>query len=108
MKTGVVIVNTARGAAMDEDALVRALDDGKVFSCGLDVYEHEPTVHPGLIAHPNVMLIPHMGTWTYEVCVCVCVCVCVYPASSSPASPFLLPFTRFIVSYRSRPFRVGH
>ena len=68
MKTGVVIVNTARGAVMDEDALVQALNDGKVFSCGLDVYENEPSVHPGLIAHPNVMLIPHMGTWTYEVC----------------------------------------
>jgi len=66
MKTGVVIVNTARGAVMDEDALVKALDSGHVFSCGLDVYEDEPAVHPGLAAHPNVMLVPHMGTWTVE------------------------------------------
>jgi phosphoglycerate dehydrogenase-like enzyme len=67
MKKGVVIVNTARGAVMDEDALVKALDSGHVFSCGLDVYEDEPAVHPGLVAHPNVMLVPHMGTWTVEV-----------------------------------------
>jgi glyoxylate reductase len=67
MKKGVVIVNTARGAVMDEDALVKALDSGQVQSCGLDVYEEEPKVHPGLIANPRVMLLPHMGTWTVEV-----------------------------------------
>ena len=51
MKDGVVIINTARGAVIDEAALVKALEDGKVFSAGLDVYE-------------DVMLLPHMGTWT--------------------------------------------
>lgn len=66
MKDGVVIVNTARGAVMDEDALVKALDSGKVASCGLDVYEDEPNVHPGLVANANVMLVPHMGTFTHE------------------------------------------
>ncbi|KAF2452385.1 glyoxylate reductase [Lineolata rhizophorae] len=66
MKKGVVIVNTARGAIIDEDALVRALDSGHVLSCGLDVYEEEPKIHPGLIANPHVMLVPHMGTWTVE------------------------------------------
>jgi len=66
MKKGVVIVNTARGAVMDEDALVKALDSGHVLSCGLDVFEEEPKVHPGLIANPHVMLVPHMGTWTVE------------------------------------------
>ncbi|OWP06264.1 hypothetical protein B2J93_2502 [Marssonina coronariae] len=66
MKPGVVIVNTARGAVMDEEALVKALQDGQVWSCGLDVYEEEPKVHPGLIANPHVMLVPHMGTWTVE------------------------------------------
>jgi len=66
MKKGVVIVNTARGAIMDEDALVKALDAGTVWSCGLDVYEEEPKVHPGLVANPHVMLVPHMGTWTFE------------------------------------------
>ena len=67
MKKGVVIVNTARGAIMDEKALVQALEDGQVWSCGLDVYEDEPQIHPGLINNSNVMLIPHMGTWTVEV-----------------------------------------
>jgi len=66
MKNGVVIVNTARGAVMDEAALVDALDSGHVWSCGLDVFEEEPKVHPGLVRNPNVMLVPHMGTWTVE------------------------------------------
>ncbi|KAL1860311.1 hypothetical protein VTK73DRAFT_7417 [Phialemonium thermophilum] len=66
MKQGVVIVNTARGAVMDEAALVAALDSGKVASAGLDVYENEPEVHPGLLANPNVLLVPHLGTWTIE------------------------------------------
>ena len=66
MKPGVVIVNTARGPVMDEAALVEALKSGKVFSVGLDVYEEEPKVHPGLMENENVMLLPHMGTATYE------------------------------------------
>ncbi|TAQ88498.1 hypothetical protein B7494_g3190 [Chlorociboria aeruginascens] len=66
MKKGVVIVNTARGAVMDEEALVQALDNGTVWSCGLDVFEEEPKVPAGLIANPHVMLLPHMGTWTVE------------------------------------------
>ena len=67
MKDGVVLVNTARGAVIDEGALVKALDSGKVFSVGLDVYEEEPSIHPGLKANPNLMLLPHMGTWSVEV-----------------------------------------
>lgn len=67
MKDGVVIVNTARGPIIDEDALVKALDSGKVRSVGLDVFENEPKVHPGLVANESVMLIPHMGTHTFEV-----------------------------------------
>ena len=66
MKESVVIVNTARGAVIDEAALVKALDTGKVYSCGLDVYEEEPKVHPGLVDNPHVTLLPHMGTWTVE------------------------------------------
>lgn len=66
MKPGVVLVNTARGAVIDEAALVDALDSGKVASCGLDVYENEPHVHPGLVANQRVLLVPHMGTWTTE------------------------------------------
>lgn len=70
MKDGVVIVNTARGKLMDEDALVQALESGKVFSAGLDVYEEEPKVHQGLLDNPNVVLLPHIGTATKETQVC--------------------------------------
>ena len=66
MKKGIIIVNTARGAVMDEEALVTALNSGQVLSCGLDVFEEEPKVHPGLTANPHVMLLPHMGTWSVE------------------------------------------
>ncbi|KAK4121624.1 hypothetical protein N657DRAFT_692143 [Parathielavia appendiculata] len=66
MKKGIVIVNTARGAIMDEAALVEALDSGQVSSAGLDVYEQEPHIHPGLISNPRTLLVPHMGTWTVE------------------------------------------
>lgn len=67
MKDGVVIVNTARGAIVDENALVNALHNGKVASAGLDVYENEPHIHSGLSSNPHVLLLPHMGTWTVEV-----------------------------------------
>lgn len=66
MKDGVVLVNTARGALIDEKALVAALDAGKVGSAGLDVYENEPVVEQGLVDNPRVMLLPHIGTMTYE------------------------------------------
>lgn len=66
MKPGIVIVNTARGAVMDEAALVDALAAGQVASVGLDVYENEPEIHPGLLANESVLLVPHMGTWTKE------------------------------------------
>ncbi|KAL2139073.1 hypothetical protein VTI28DRAFT_5840 [Corynascus sepedonium] len=66
MKKGVVIVNTARGAVIEEAALVEALNSGHVSSAGLDVYEQEPNIHPGLISNPRVLLVPHMGTWTVE------------------------------------------
>lgn len=66
MKKGVVIVNTARGAVMDEAALVAALESGQVANAGLDVFENEPQIHPGLVANENILLIPHMGTYTVE------------------------------------------
>ncbi|KAF9873659.1 hypothetical protein CkaCkLH20_08769 [Colletotrichum karsti] len=69
MKKGVVVVNTARGAVIDEAALVEALDSGHVGSAGLDVFENEPQVHPGLLANPNVLIVPHMGTYTLETTV---------------------------------------
>lgn len=66
MKDGVVIINTARGALLDEAALVTALESGKVYSAGLDVYENEPIVHQDLLKNSRVLLVPHMGTWTIE------------------------------------------
>lgn len=66
MKQSCIIINTARGAVIDEAALVKALDDGQIAGAGLDVFEEEPKVHPGLIANEKVMLLPHMGTWTLE------------------------------------------
>ncbi|KAL8671087.1 MAG: hypothetical protein Q9224_007638, partial [Gallowayella concinna] len=66
MKQGAVVVNTARGGVMDEAALVEALRSGQIASCGLDVYEDEPKIHPGLVDNEKVMLLPHMGTWTVE------------------------------------------
>lgn len=66
MKKGVILINTARGKLVDEGALVEALDEGKVFSAGLDVYEEEPKIHEGLVNNPNVVLLPHIGTATFE------------------------------------------
>lgn len=51
---------------MDEAALVDALDQGVIAGAGLDVYEEEPKVHPGLVRNDKVTLLPHMGTWTSE------------------------------------------
>lgn len=66
MKDGVVIVNTARGPIVNEDALFEALQSGKVWGAGLDVHEHEPDIHPGLIENENCVLLPHVGTATVE------------------------------------------
>ena len=66
MKDGVVIVNTARGPIIDEAALVDALNSGKVFSAGLDVFEEEPKIHPGLMENQNAVIVPHIGTATWE------------------------------------------
>jgi glyoxylate reductase len=79
MKDGVIIVNTARGKLIDEQALVDALDSGKVFSAGLDVYEDEPVVNEGLLNNPNVVLLPHIGTATKETQVsCLFFCLCCF------------------------------
>lgn len=69
MKDGVVIVNTARGALMDEKALVEALKSGKVYSVGLDVFENEPDVNPELLKNDKVVLLPHIGAATVETLV---------------------------------------
>ena len=66
MKDGVIIVNTARGALINENDLVDALDSGKVASAGLDVFENEPQVEEGLLKNDRVVLLPHIGTTTWE------------------------------------------
>jgi glyoxylate reductase len=64
MKTGSYLINTARGTLVDEDALVRALRKGPLAGAGLDVYEREPIIHPGLLELDNVVLLPHIGSAT--------------------------------------------
>ena len=66
MKKSCVIVNTARGAVIDEAALVEALGRELIAGAGLDVFEEEPKIHPGLVKNDKVLLLPHMGTWTRE------------------------------------------
>lgn len=61
-----LVVNTARGAMIDEAALANALLEGRLGGVGLDVYEHEPIVHPALLAHPRAVLLPHLGSATIE------------------------------------------
>ncbi len=59
---GGVLVNTARGAVVDEDALADALEAGTIFAAGLDVHEDEPQVHPRLLEAPRTVLLPHIGS----------------------------------------------
>jgi lactate dehydrogenase-like 2-hydroxyacid dehydrogenase len=66
MKPTAFLVNTSRGAVVDESALVDALRNGTIAGAGLDVYEHEPDVHPGLLELENVVLLPHVGSATTE------------------------------------------
>ncbi|KAG8721451.1 hypothetical protein FRC09_007875 [Ceratobasidium sp. 395] len=66
LKKGSIIINTARGKVIDEEALIRALEDGHLYAAGLDVYPNEPEVNPKLFTFPNVTLLPHMGTETQE------------------------------------------
>lgn len=66
MKPGSILINTARGAIIDEQALVRALKNGPLSAAGLDVFEKEPHPLPQLLSMPNVVLAPHIGSASLE------------------------------------------
>jgi len=66
LKKGAVIINTARGKVVDEDAIMRALEDGHLSAVGLDVYCDEPNVNPRWFDYPNATLLPHIGTATCD------------------------------------------
>ena len=76
MKRSAYLINSARGAHVDEQALVEALQNGIIAGAALDVYENEPTITPELLTLPNVVLSPHTGTGTWEGRIAMCENVC--------------------------------
>jgi glyoxylate reductase len=64
MKPGAILINTARGALVEEQAIVPALEEGPLRAVGLDVYEDEPRLHPALLGRDDVILLPHIGSAT--------------------------------------------
>ena len=76
MKSTAYLINTARGAHVDEQALVKALKDGEIAGAAMDVYEHEPQITPELLTLDNVVLSPHTGTGTWEGRIAMCKNVC--------------------------------
>jgi lactate dehydrogenase-like 2-hydroxyacid dehydrogenase len=66
MQRHAVLINTARGPVVDEAALVAALTSKHIAAAGLDVYEEEPRIHPGLLSLENAVLLPHLGSATVE------------------------------------------
>ena len=76
MKSTSYLINTARGAHVDEEALVKALREGEIAGAAIDVYEHEPAIHPELLTLDNVVLSPHTGTGTWEGRIDMCENVC--------------------------------
>lgn len=66
MKSGVILINTARGGVIDEDALLAGLNSGHVYGAGIDVWVGEPKPRQDLVAHPRVVALPHIGAQTIE------------------------------------------
>ncbi len=66
LQSHAIVVNTARGEVIDENALTRLLEAGDIAGAGLDVFEHEPAVNPKLLALDNTVLLPHLGSATVE------------------------------------------
>ncbi|WP_207458807.1 D-glycerate dehydrogenase [Azospirillum sp. SYSU D00513] len=63
---GAIVVNTARGSVIDDEAVIAALKSGRLRAAGLDVFENEPKLHPGYRTLPNCFLLPHLGSATIE------------------------------------------
>ena len=76
MKQSAYLINPARGAHVCEEALVQALKNGEIAGAAMDVYEHEPQIHPELLTLDNVVLSPHTGTGTWEGRIAMCENVC--------------------------------
>ena len=66
MKPNAYLINTSRGEMVDEGALIEALEEGRIGGAGLDVYTHEPAVDERLLALDNVVLLPHLGSASFE------------------------------------------
>jgi glyoxylate reductase len=66
MKPTAYVINTARGDLIDEESLIHALENGLIGGAGLDVFAHEPAADPRLLALPQVVLMPHLGSATFE------------------------------------------
>ena len=66
LRPHVYLINASRGGIVDEEALVDALEAGRLAGAGLDVWQHEPAIDPRLLALPNVVMTPHMGSATFE------------------------------------------
>ena len=66
MRADAFVINTARGDVVDEPALITALNNGAIGGAGLDVFQGEPDINPGLLAAPNTVLLPHLGSATLE------------------------------------------
>jgi glyoxylate reductase len=90
MKPSAVLINTSRGAIVDERALAQALHAGTIFAAGLDVYEREPEVEPLLLSAPGTVLLPHIGSATDQtrrrMAEMACQAVADVPAGRPPAN----------------------
>ena len=66
LKPTAILINTARGEIVDEKELIKILRSNKIFAAGFDVYENEPNINPELLKLKNVVLLPHVGSGTFE------------------------------------------